>query len=56
MKSHCSEFVTALIRRSKGSLTNESVGQALGRDHTTVMYAQRKILSEMAQRREVFSG
>ena len=30
------------------------IGQAFGRDHTTVMYAQRKILSEMAERREVF--
>ncbi|MDT5306751.1 MAG: chromosomal replication initiator protein, partial [Mycobacterium sp.] len=28
--------------------------QAFGRDHTTVMYAQKKILSEMAQRREIF--
>ena len=30
------------------------IGQAFGRDHTTVMYAQKKILNEMASRREVF--
>ncbi len=38
-------------------LTDQSlpkIGQAFGRDHTTVMYAQKKILTEMASRHEVF--
>jgi len=35
-------------------IENSQMEQAFGRDHTTVMYAQKKILSEMAQRREIF--
>jgi chromosomal replication initiator protein len=40
--------------RELTDLSLPKIGQAFGRDHTTVMYAQRKILSEMAHRREVF--
>ena len=40
--------------REMTPLSLPKIGQAFGRDHTTVMYAQKKILNEMASRREVF--
>jgi chromosomal replication initiator protein len=40
--------------RELTDLSLPKIGQAFDRDHTTVMYAQRKILSEMAERQEVF--
>ena len=46
--------IAMYLCRELTDLSLPKIGQAFGRDHTTVMYAQRKILSEMAQRREVF--
>ena len=40
--------------RELTDLSLPKIGSAFGRDHTTVMYAQKKILGEMAYRREVF--
>ncbi len=49
-----SRQIAMYLCRELTDLSLPKIGQAFGRDHTTVMYAQRKILSEMAQRREVF--
>ena len=49
-----SRQIAMYLCRELTDLSLPKIGQAFGRDHTTVMYAQRKILGEMAQRREVF--
>jgi len=49
-----SRQIAMYLCRELTELSLPKIGQAFGRDHTTVMYAQRKILSEMAERREVF--
>ena len=49
-----SRQIAMYLCRELTDLSLPKIGQAFGRDHTTVMYAQRKILSEMAKRREVF--
>jgi chromosomal replication initiator protein len=49
-----SRQIAMYLCREMTDLSLPKIGQAFGRDHTTVMYAQKKILSEMAQRREVF--
>jgi chromosomal replication initiator protein len=49
-----SRQIAMYLCREMTDLSLPKIGQAFGRDHTTVMYAQRKILSEMAERREVF--
>ena len=46
--------VAMYLCRELTDLSLPKIGQAFGRDHTTVMYAERKIRAEMAQRREVF--
>ena len=40
--------------RELTDLSLPKIGQQFGRDHTTVMHANKKILNEMAYRREVF--
>ena len=49
-----SRQIAMYLCRELTDLSLPKIGQAFGRDHTTVMYAQRKILNEMASRREVF--
>ena len=49
-----SRQIAMYLCRELTDLSLPKIGQTFGRDHTTVMYAQRKILSEMAKRREVF--
>jgi chromosomal replication initiator protein len=49
-----SRQIAMYLCRELTELSLPKIGQAFGRDHTTVMYAQRKILAEMAERREVF--
>ncbi len=49
-----SRQIAMYLCRELTDLSLPKIGQAFGRDHTTVMYAQRKILSEMAERREIF--
>jgi chromosomal replication initiator protein len=49
-----SRQIAMYLCRELTDLSLPKIGHAFGRDHTTVMYAQRKILGEMAQRREVF--
>ncbi|MCV7192192.1 chromosomal replication initiator protein DnaA [Mycolicibacterium brumae] len=49
-----SRQIAMYLCRELTDLSLPKIGQAFGRDHTTVMYAQRKILKEMAYRREVF--
>lgn len=49
-----SRQIAMYLCRELTDLSLPKIGQAFGRDHTTVMYAQRKILSEMAERREAF--
>jgi len=49
-----SRQIAMYLCRELTDLSLPKIGQAFSRDHTTVMYAQRKILSEMAERREVF--
>jgi chromosomal replication initiator protein len=49
-----SRQIAMYLCRELTDLSLPKIGQAFGRDHTTVMYAQRKILNEMAYRREVF--
>jgi chromosomal replication initiator protein len=49
-----SRQIAMYLCRELTDLSLPKIGQAFARDHTTVMYAQRKILSEMAERREIF--
>ena len=49
-----SRQIAMYLCRELTDLSLPKIGQAFGRDHTTVMYAQKKIRSEMAHRREVF--
>ena len=49
-----SRQVAMYLCRELTDLSLPKIGQAFGRDHTTVMYAQKKILNEMAYRHEVF--
>jgi chromosomal replication initiator protein len=49
-----SRQIAMYLCRELTDLSLPKIGQAFGRDHTTVMYAQKKILSEMAERREIF--
>ena len=46
--------IAMYLCRELTDLSLPKIGQAFGRDHTTVMYAERKIRGEMAERREVF--
>ncbi|MGB3482755.1 MAG: chromosomal replication initiator protein DnaA [Mycobacterium sp.] len=49
-----SRQIAMYLCRELTDLSLPRIGQAFGRDHTTVMYAQKKILNEMTHRREVF--
>ena len=49
-----SRQIAMYLCRELTELSLPKIGQAFGRDHTTVMYAERKIRGEMAERREVF--
>lgn len=49
-----SRQIAMYLCRELTDLSLPKIGQAFGRDHTTVMYAQKKILGEMTERREVF--
>jgi chromosomal replication initiator protein len=49
-----SRQIAMYLCRELTDLSLPKIGQAFGRDHTTVMYAQRKISSELAERRELF--
>jgi chromosomal replication initiator protein len=49
-----SRQIAMYLCRELTDLSLPKIGQVFGRDHTTVMYAQKKILGEMAYRREVF--
>ncbi len=49
-----SRQIAMYLCRELTDLSLPKIGQAFDRDHTTVMYAQRKILGEMAHQREVF--
>jgi chromosomal replication initiator protein len=49
-----SRQIAMYLCRELTDLSLPKIGQAFGRDHTTVMYAQKKILNEMTHRREVF--
>jgi chromosomal replication initiator protein len=49
-----SRQIAMYLCRELTDLSLPKIGQAFDRDHTTVMYAQKKILNEMAHRREVF--
>ncbi|MEX1175369.1 MAG: chromosomal replication initiator protein DnaA [Mycobacterium sp.] len=49
-----SRQIAMYLCRELTDLSLPKIGQAFGRDHTTVMYAQRKILGAMAHRRDIF--
>jgi len=49
-----SRQIAMYLCRELTDLSLPKIGQAFGRDHTTVMYAQRKILNEMGDKREIF--
>lgn len=49
-----SRQIAMYLCRELTDLSLPKIGQAFGRDHTTVMYAEKKIRNEMAQRRDVF--
>ncbi|MBY0441928.1 MAG: chromosomal replication initiator protein DnaA [Mycobacteriaceae bacterium] len=49
-----SRQIAMYLCRELTDLSLPKIGQAFGRDHTTVMYAERKVRGEMAQRRDVF--
>ena len=46
--------IAMYLCRELTDLSLPKIGQGVGRDHTTVMYAEKKIRNEMAQRREIF--
>jgi chromosomal replication initiator protein len=49
-----SRQIAMYLCRELTDLSLPKIGQAFGRDHTTVMYAEKKIRGEMAQRRDIF--
>ncbi|HET9875011.1 MAG TPA: chromosomal replication initiator protein DnaA [Mycobacterium sp.] len=49
-----SRQIAMYLCRELTDLSLPKIGQAFGRDHTTVMYAERKIRNEMAERHDVF--
>ncbi len=49
-----SRQIAMYLCRELTDLSLPKIGHAFGRDHTTVMYAEKKIRAEMAERREVF--
>ncbi len=49
-----SRQIAMYLCRELTDLSLPKIGQAFGRDHTTVMYAEKKIRAEMAQRRDIF--
>jgi chromosomal replication initiator protein len=49
-----SRQIAMYLCRELTDLSLPKIGQTFGRDHTTVMYAEKKIRGEMAKRREVF--
>lgn len=49
-----SRQIAMYLCRELTDLSLPKIGQSFGRDHTTVMYAEKKIRGEMAERREVF--
>ncbi len=49
-----SRQIAMYLCRELTDLSLPKIGQTFGRDHTTVMYAEKKIRAEMAERREVF--
>jgi chromosomal replication initiator protein len=49
-----SRQIAMYLCRELTDLSLPKIGQAFDRDHTTVMYAQKKIRNEMASHREVF--
>ncbi|MGH3675780.1 MAG: chromosomal replication initiator protein DnaA [Mycobacterium sp.] len=49
-----SRQIAMYLCRELTELSLPKIGQAFDRDHTTVMYAEKKIRGEMAERREVF--
>ncbi|MBX9639382.1 MAG: chromosomal replication initiator protein DnaA [Mycobacteriaceae bacterium] len=51
-----SRQIAMYLCRELTDLSLPKIGQAFGRDHTTVMYAERKIRNEMAERREIFDN
>lgn len=51
-----SRQIAMYLCRELTDLSLPKIGQAFGRDHTTVMYAERKVRGEMAERREVFDN
>ncbi|MDN5757887.1 MAG: chromosomal replication initiator protein DnaA [Tomitella sp.] len=46
--------IALYLCRELTDLSLPKIGQAFGRDHTTVMYAEKKIRAEMAERRKVY--
>ncbi|MBB4853969.1 chromosomal replication initiator protein [Mycobacteroides chelonae] len=46
--------IAMYLCRELTDLSLPKIGQTFGRDHTTVMYADKKVRGEMAQRREIF--
>ncbi|MFV0494069.1 chromosomal replication initiator protein DnaA [Mycobacterium sp.] len=51
-----SRQIAMYLCRELTDLSLPKIGQAFGRDHTTVMYAEKKIRREMAQRQEIFDN
>ncbi|WP_197375926.1 chromosomal replication initiator protein DnaA [Mycolicibacterium baixiangningiae] len=49
-----SRQIAMYLCRELTDLSLPKIGQTFGRDHTTVMYAEKKIRGEMAERREIF--